>query len=67
MACTSGREDKNVCRQASDKMVWTREEAGGYLETIPPESVARIAYEQLLLHQDRVPVMAEKYKKPMLY
>ena len=66
MARTSGREDKNVYWQARDKMGWTREEAGDHLETIPPERVARIEYEQFLPHPDEVLVMAEKYKEPML-
>ena len=66
MARASGREDKNVYWQARDKMGWTREEAGDHLETIPPERVARIEYEQFLPHPDEVLVMAEKYKEPML-
>lgn len=66
MARTSERENKNVYWQARDKMGLTREEASDLLETIPPERVARIEYEQFLPHPDEVLVMAEKYKEPML-
>lgn len=66
MARTSRKDDKNVYWQARDKMGLTREEASDLLETIPPERVARIEYEQFLPHPDEVLVMAEKYKEPML-
>ena len=66
MARTSRKDDQNVYWQARDKMGLTREEASDLLETIPPERVARIEYEQFLPHPDEVLVMAEKYKEPML-
>ncbi len=66
MARTSAREDKNVYWQARDKMGLTREEASELLETMPPERVARIEYEQFLPHPDEVLLMSEKYKDPML-
>lgn len=66
MARTSTKDDKNVYWQARDKMGLTREEASDLLETIPPERVARIEYEQFLPHPDEVLLMSEKYKEPML-
>lgn len=65
MARTSERENKNVYWHSRDKMGLTREEASDLLETIPPERVARIEYEQFLLHPDEVLLMAEKYKEPI--
>ncbi|MBR4057651.1 MAG: XRE family transcriptional regulator [Oscillospiraceae bacterium] len=66
MARTSARDDKNVYWQARDKMGLTREEASELLETMPPERVARIEYEQFLPHPDEVLLMSEKYKDSML-
>ena len=66
MACISARDGKNVYWKAREKMGLTREGASELLETMPPERVARIEYEQFLPHPDEVLLMSEKYREPML-
>lgn len=66
MARTTQRDEKNVYWQARENMGLTRDAASDLLETIPPERIARIEYEQFLPHPDEVLLMAEKYRDPML-
>lgn len=66
MARISARDGKNAYWKAREKMGLTREGASELLETMPPERVARIEYEQFLPHPDEVLLMSEKYREPML-